>query len=122
MTFFGPLQKWPRGTVEKWGPWFLYSLFVAILFWEVGQAKPSPTHTVQPPHGSPLMALMYLHMASVSAVHPLHCTGAVGPAQHGRPLVVAAPAHHGGRCELQRGLRAPALVPLPLPHRRNECE
>lgn len=29
-----PLQKWPRQTAEKWGGWFLFSLFALILLWE----------------------------------------------------------------------------------------
>lgn len=28
------LLKWPRETVEAFGPWFLFSLFAAILVWE----------------------------------------------------------------------------------------
>jgi transcriptional regulator with AAA-type ATPase domain/NAD-dependent dihydropyrimidine dehydrogenase PreA subunit len=28
------LQKWPRETAEKWGGWFLFSLFVLIFLWE----------------------------------------------------------------------------------------
>mmetsp|Transcript_24391 Transcript_24391/g.67800 ORF Transcript_24391/g.67800 Transcript_24391/m.67800 type:complete len:568 (+) Transcript_24391:411-2114(+) len=28
------LMKWPRESVEAWGPWFLYLLFFAILVWE----------------------------------------------------------------------------------------
>jgi polyferredoxin len=28
------LRKWPRAQVEKWGPWFLLSLFAIILTWE----------------------------------------------------------------------------------------
>ena len=29
-----PLKKWPRDSIEKWGPWFLYALFFVILVWE----------------------------------------------------------------------------------------
>jgi len=29
-----PLKKWPRDSIEKWGPWFLYALFFGILVWE----------------------------------------------------------------------------------------
>ncbi|RMD71475.1 MAG: 4Fe-4S binding protein, partial [Cyanobacteria bacterium J149] len=29
-----PLQKWPRQTAEKWGGWFLFTLFTLILLWE----------------------------------------------------------------------------------------
>jgi len=29
-----PLRKWPRDSIEKWGPWFLYALFFGILVWE----------------------------------------------------------------------------------------
>lgn len=29
-----PLKKWPRDSIERWGPWFLYALFFAILVWE----------------------------------------------------------------------------------------
>ena len=28
------LKKWPRQTAEKWGGWFLFSLFALILLWE----------------------------------------------------------------------------------------
>lgn len=28
------LAKWPRGSMEKYGPWFLYALFAGILVWE----------------------------------------------------------------------------------------
>jgi transcriptional regulator with AAA-type ATPase domain/NAD-dependent dihydropyrimidine dehydrogenase PreA subunit len=28
------LQKWPRQSAEKWGGWFLFSLFAGILIWE----------------------------------------------------------------------------------------
>ncbi|EWM25604.1 nitrogen assimilation regulatory protein, partial [Nannochloropsis gaditana] len=28
------LKKWPQFITQKWGPWFLYGLFVAILYWE----------------------------------------------------------------------------------------
>lgn len=28
------LQKWPKETLERWGPWFLFSLFGGILVWE----------------------------------------------------------------------------------------
>jgi len=28
------LAKWPRKQMEAWGPWFLFSLFTAILVWE----------------------------------------------------------------------------------------
>ncbi|WP_342596795.1 sigma 54-interacting transcriptional regulator [Cyanobacterium aponinum UTEX 3222] len=29
-----PLKKWPRQTAEKWGGWFLFTLFALILLWE----------------------------------------------------------------------------------------
>jgi hypothetical protein len=27
------LLKWPRDEMEKWGGWFLWGLFAAILIW-----------------------------------------------------------------------------------------
>lgn len=28
------LRKWPREELERWGGWFLFALFAAILVWE----------------------------------------------------------------------------------------
>jgi hypothetical protein len=28
------LRAWPKRSIEAWGPWFLTSLFAAILVWE----------------------------------------------------------------------------------------
>lgn len=34
----GKLRKWPTKAMERWGGWFLFSLFAAILVWEEASA------------------------------------------------------------------------------------